>query len=99
MGKDGNELKYQFQTLYISIHFHLSEPGECGHIQETARAALRVAMCTTGWYLQDLLFPPTGRCCILEDEILLRQQSTLLSILVYHIFILLFNLMLCCTDK
>lgn len=44
MGKDGNELKYQFQTLYISIRFHLSEPGECGHIQETARAALRVAM-------------------------------------------------------
>lgn len=44
MGKDGNELKYQFQTLYISICFHLSEPGERGHTQETARAALRVAM-------------------------------------------------------
>lgn len=88
----------------ISIPFHLSLVI-VGMYRRQPEAVLRGTLWTVRWYhrraghLQDLLFPLTGECCILEDEILLQQKSTRPLAEYFSIYILLFNLILCCTDK
>lgn len=110
MGKDGNELKYQFQKFSDTVHLHFFSSEwawwlwtrtedsqrqysewpceQWGGITEE-QASAGSPLPTNRWMLYSW-----GR-----NSPAAEVNKTLLSILAYHICILLFNLMLCCTDK
>lgn len=106
IGQGGNELKCQFQKhpVCMSISFQLREHGECGHLAEDSTQSCCVNDGVLPWksrHVQDLVFPLMGNAIFLRMKFSSAEvnNSLLLLNLVYQNYILLLNLMLCCTGK